>query len=128
MTYDVLGSFTTKAEKRLVLWNHLYADRNLIPEPTMRSGNFATSATTTSVTQYSYDALNRVVCTAVRMNADVYGALPADACAPSAVGAVGPDRISRATYDAAGHVMQTETGVGSPLQQVTARYGYSRVA
>ncbi|HEX3365615.1 RHS repeat-associated core domain-containing protein [Phenylobacterium sp.] len=123
VTYDVLGR-TTKAEKGS------YIGTTFTPIETYSRtydavGNLATSVTPAGLAQYSYDALNRVVCTAVRMNADAYGSLPADACAPSTVGPMGPDRISRATYDPAGHVVQTETGVGSPLQQVTARFGYS---
>jgi len=122
-TYDLLGR-TTMTEKGS------YSGTTFTPiETTSRTfdavGNKLTDVTPAGVTQYSYDALNRVVCTAVRMNPSVYGSLPADACAPSTLGPMGPDRISRATYDAAGHVVQTETGVGSPLQQVSARYEYT---
>ena len=39
------------------------------------------------VTQFSYDGLDRLVCTAVRMNPDTYNALPADACALSTASA-----------------------------------------
>jgi RHS repeat-associated protein len=81
--------------------------------------------TPNGVTQYSYDPLGRVVCTAVRMNPAVYGSLPADACTPSQEGTAGPDRISRATYDAVGRVVQQESGVGTKLQQVTVRNTYS---
>jgi len=88
-------------------------------------GNRIKQVGPTGVVQMSYDALNRPVCTAVRMNPAVYNALPTDACQPSAAGPQGPDRISRLSYDAAGRVTHTEAGVGSPLQQVTARYGYS---
>jgi RHS repeat-associated protein len=77
------------------------------------------------VVQMSYDAGGRPTCTAIRMNSAVYDALPADACLPSKAGVFGPDRISRAGYDAAGRVVTTEAGVGTGLQQVTARYGYT---
>ncbi|WP_397402187.1 RHS repeat-associated core domain-containing protein [Phenylobacterium sp.] len=77
------------------------------------------------VIQMSYDAGGRPTCTAIRMNSAVYDALPADACLPSKAGVFGPDRITRAGYDAAGRVVTTEAGVGTGLQQVTARYGYT---
>jgi RHS repeat-associated protein len=88
-------------------------------------GNRIKQVGPTGVVQMSYDALNRPVCTAVRMNPAVYSSLPTDACQASPAGPNGPDRISRLSYDAAGRVTHTEAGVGSPLQQVTARYGYS---
>ena len=59
------------------------------------------------------------------MNPANFGSLPADACQLSPDGALGSDRISRVTYDAAGRLVQTESGVGTNLQQVTARYAYS---
>jgi YD repeat-containing protein len=123
VTYDLLGH-AIKAEKGS------YSGTTFTPiETYARSydavGNKILDITPAGETQYSYDAQNRVVCTAVRMNPSAYGSLPVDACAPSTVGPMGPDRISRVTYDAAGHVVQTETGVGSPLQQVSARYEYT---
>lgn len=88
-------------------------------------GNRIKQTGPTGVMQMSYDAANRPVCTAVRMNSEFFSALPADACLPSALGRYGADRISRVGYDAAGRVVQTEAGVGSNLQQVTARFGFS---
>lgn len=47
------------------------------------------------LTQYSYDAVGRLECTAVRMNPAAYNALPADACTLGTQGSEGPDRIPR---------------------------------
>jgi RHS repeat-associated protein len=55
---------------------------------------------TYAITQYSYDLANRLDCTAVRMNPQVYGALPSSACILGAQGAFGPDRITRKVYQA----------------------------
>lgn len=122
-TYDLVGR-ATKVERGS------YSGATFTPIETTTAeydavGNKLKDVTPAGVTQYSYDALNRVVCTAVRMNPAVYGALPADACVPSPPGVYGPDRIVRATYDAGGQVVQSEQGVGSSAQQVTARYTYS---
>ena len=43
-----------------------------------------------TVTQYSYDAMGRLDCTAVRMNPAVFGSLPAAACTPARRGATAP--------------------------------------
>jgi len=123
MTYDLLGR-VTQVERGS------YVGTTFTPLETYSVefdavGNKVKDIGPARIAQYSYDALNRPVCTAVRMNAAAYGALPADACQLSPVGTFGSDRISRATYDAAGRVVQTEAGVGTDLQQVTARFGYS---
>jgi len=51
------------------------------------------------VTQYSYDAANRPICSALRMNPAVFGSLPASACVLATEGSFGPDRIAYTTYD-----------------------------
>jgi RHS repeat-associated protein len=123
MTYDLLGR-ATKVQRGNWFSPTFTALETYTSEYDL-AGNRVKQTGPTGVVQMSYDALNRPVCTAVRMNPAVYDALPADACQPSAVGPNGPDRISRVGYDAAGRVAQAETGVGTGLQQVTARYGFS---
>ena len=78
-----------------------------------------------TVTQYSYDAASRPLCTAVRMNPAVYGALPASACTLGTEGTQGPDRITRNVYDAAGQVLRIERAVGTPLAQNYVAYTYT---
>lgn len=77
------------------------------------------------VTQFSYDALGRPDCTAVRMNQAVYAALPASACTQSVQGSHGPDRIVRSAYDAAGQVTQIIEAVGTSAEAVTVTNGYT---
>ncbi len=74
-------------------------------------------------TQYSYDAASRPLCTAVRMNPQAFGL--ADACAHTATGANGPDRITRYGYDAAGQLLTETRGYGGSNQQIYAAYSYS---
>lgn len=89
------------------------------------SGNKLKMVSPAGVTQYAYDALNRVTCTAARLNPTAYGALPADACALGPVGSFGRDQISRQTYDVAGQLTMTEIGVGTELVAMSGRYSYT---
>lgn len=89
-------------------------------------GNKTRETSPVGVTQYSYDPMNRLTCTAVRMNVATYGSLPADACdhtSPSED--FGTDRISRNTYDAAGQLLSTIIGAGTEKEAVYATYTYS---
>ncbi|MES2452496.1 MAG: RHS repeat-associated core domain-containing protein [Pseudomonadota bacterium] len=78
-----------------------------------------------AVTQYSYDAVGRLECTAVRMNPAVWGGLPASACAPGAAGSSGDDRITRSVYDAAGQLLKVQKAYGTTLQQDYLNYSYT---
>ena len=85
----------------------------------------AVSQTVSSVTEISYDAALRPLCTAVRMNPAAFGNAPGDACTLGAAGANGPDRITRQVYDAAGQVVTVQKAYGTPLQQDYATYTWS---
>jgi RHS repeat-associated protein len=76
-----------------------------------------------SVTQYSYDALGRLDCTAVRMNQSQLGGTLPGACF-QAGGAV-PDRITRNVYDAAGQRLQHRVGVGTADEGAEASWAYN---
>ena len=78
-----------------------------------------------ALTQFSYDASDRLICTAVRMNPAAFGGLPASACSLGTEGSQGPDRIERNFYDPAGQLLRVERAVGTPLVQDYARYSYS---
>jgi RHS repeat-associated protein len=80
---------------------------------------------TETMTQFSYDVLNRLTCTATRMNKAQFGDLPATACDPDAAGTQGADRITRNLYDSAGQLLQVRRAVGTPLEQAYATYAYS---
>ena len=82
-------------------------------------------ATTYAVSQFSYDADNRLTCTAIRMNPAAFTALPADACTASTLNTTnGPDRISKNHYDAAGRAFKVQTAYGQAEQadEVTVTY------
>ncbi|MFA6125649.1 MAG: hypothetical protein WC704_17720, partial [Sphingomonas sp.] len=90
-----------------------------------KTQNVATAGGTTySVVQYSYDAVGRPECTALRMNSAAWGSLPSSACTLGAVGAFGPDRITKSIYDAAGQVTKTQSAYGTADQadEATATY------
>lgn len=83
------------------------------------------ASTTYGVTQYSYDALGRLQCSAVRMNSSIWGSLPSSACTLGTTGPDGPDRIIKASFDDAGQQtkMQTAFGVtGVQSDDATATY------
>ncbi|HEX9964469.1 MAG TPA: hypothetical protein VGB04_05745, partial [Allosphingosinicella sp.] len=78
------------------------------------------------VTEYGYDLHGRVRCTALRMNQDVWAYPLPDKCVPGPAHAVhGPDRISKNVYDAAGQLIETWEGVGTPLLRREALYSYN---
>lgn len=78
-----------------------------------------------TATQFTYDDLGRLQCTAVRMNSAVFGSLPASACTLGTQGSFGPDRITKNVYDAASQLVQVREGVGSPDEAAEATYSYT---
>ena len=80
------------------------------------------------VTQYSYDGMDRLQCTAERMNPAVFSSLPASACTlgqeGTGAGDFGPDRITRNNYDPAGDLLSIQKAYGTPLVQTYASYLY----
>jgi RHS repeat-associated protein len=78
-----------------------------------------------SATQYSYDLVGRLVCTAQRMNTAIFASLPASACTLGTEGTQGPDRITKKIYDAAGQLLKVQKALGTPLVQDYATYSYS---
>lgn len=78
-----------------------------------------------SVQQLSYDAHGRVDCAAKRMNAAVFGSLPASACTLGTAGTFGKDRIAKTIYDTESRVLKLQKAVGTALQQDYATYTYS---
>ncbi|MDP2182352.1 MAG: RHS repeat-associated core domain-containing protein [Actinomycetota bacterium] len=86
----------------------IYDDRGRPLVSSRQSG----AGTTVGVQQVSYDASGRPDCTAVRMNPTAWGSLPGSACTATTPGSDGPDRISRATYDAAGRPLAATTAYG----------------
>lgn len=85
----------------------------------------SSGATTYAVTQYSYDAADRLDCTAVRMNTATFASLPASACTAATTGTAGPDRITKNSYDNADQITKVTTAYGVSGQQrdvVTTTY------
>ena len=78
------------------------------------------------VTQYSYDQLDRLVCTAVRMDPAQWAG-QSNPCTPQTTGPNGADRIERKIYDAAGQLVQVREGVGTSIEAAEATYSYTVV-
>ena len=85
--------------------------------------SLAGGGTTFSLGQTSYDAANRVDCTALRMNPATFASPPA-ACTLATQGAYGPDRIARNSYDIANQLIKVTNGVGTaaPIEDWAATY------
>lgn len=79
-----------------------------------------------SVTQYSYDGMGRLECTAVRMNPAEFANLPASACLLDTEGSNGPDRITKNIYDPAGQLLQVRKALNTSLQQNHVTYTYTQ--
>jgi RHS repeat-associated protein len=75
-------------------------------------------------TQFSYDAANRPLCVAQRMNRPMFGG-QLDACLQGTQGNDGPDRISQTTYYADDQVSTVLSGVGTGLLQTTQAFTYN---
>lgn len=71
-----------------------------------------TGGATQAVIQQSYDAANRLDCTAVRMNPAVFGTPPGSACTLGTAGANGPDRIIHNSYNNADQVIKVTSAYG----------------
>lgn len=80
---------------------------------------------TTNMSQYSYDAIGRVTCTAVRMNPAQFNSLPASACTHDTAGADGKDRITKNIYEPTGRIAQVRRAVGTPLEQAEVTFEYT---
>ncbi len=79
------------------------------------------------VTQYSYDALGRPECTALRMNAPLNStSLPSSACTPMTAGTTyGGDRIVKQVFNSNGQLSQVRSAFGTALEQATVAYTYT---
>ena len=94
-------------------------------------GHLVREVNQAGVIQYSWDADDRALCTATRMNPTVYSSLPSSACTLSTSATFGSDRIEESVYDAAGQLTQTikaegvQNGPSSPGQYIYAAYTYT---
>jgi RHS repeat-associated protein len=102
-----------------------YDSLNRVTKRTLAAGG-----TTYHVVQNTYDAANRLTCTAFRMNPSVFGSLPSSACTLGTTGSYGSDRITSYTYDADGEATKVTTGYGTSSQrdEQTLTYGLGVVS
>ncbi len=87
-------------------------DRTFDGADRILSKTTSAAGTVYSVTQNSYIG-QRLDCSVARLNNSSWGTLPTSACTAQTEGSSGPDRISRYSYDAAGHVTQVTAGYGT---------------
>jgi RHS repeat-associated protein len=85
--------------------------------------DLATGGSFQTLTQYNYDSLGRLYCTAVRMNQGAFGG-QSNACLQGTAGTDGPDRISANTYDAVGNLTKIENGIGTSAYRIYDQMNY----
>jgi len=83
------------------------------------------SGATQTLTQFSYDAANRLTCSTVRMNPALFSSPPSDACALGTAGSDGPDRATRTDYDAADRPILVTSGYSSGAPRVEQATTYT---
>ncbi|WP_298465662.1 RHS repeat-associated core domain-containing protein [uncultured Erythrobacter sp.] len=145
-TYDVRGNVVKVETGELANWHSEHID----PHSVAWDGDFTVHTTiettydnlnrkltdkvtgsdnvAVGLTQYSYDDVGRLECTAVRMDPNNYATLPLNACShPSSTPpGVARDRISQTIYDAAGQVLQIKSAVGiDGVKRTDATYTYT---
>lgn len=139
-TYDAAGRLTKVEKGELAAWQSeaiapaswsgftvhqtVDTDYDLLDRKVKES--VSSGGTTYKVTQFSYDVVGRLECTAVRMNPAAFGSLPASACTLGTQGSQGPDRITRNLYDDASQLLQVRKAVGTSLEQAYIIYSYTQ--
>ena len=139
-TYDVAGNLTKVEDGELAAWQDetiapsawsgfsVFRTRDMTYDVMDRKVTEGTSSsgTTFTLTQFSYDPLGQLECTAVRMNPAAYGSLPASACTLGTTGVNGPDRITKDVRDPAEQVIQIRRAIGTGDEQAYATYSYTQ--
>lgn len=143
-TYDAAGRLIKVEEGELAIWQadtvlpsawtgftistvtdtaYDIADRKILETVSGLEGGVLTPK---RVTQYTYDTLGRLKCTAVRMKPSSWATLPTSACTKTSPdGPFGADRITRRTYDAVGQLLKIEEAVDTSEVQDYAAYTYT---
>lgn len=87
-------------------------------------GTINAGGATVAVTQYSYDSVGRLMCTAQRMDPAQWNS-QTDACTPQTTAAFGPDRVTKNTYDIADQLIKVQTAFGTVdvADEATFAYG-----
>lgn len=132
-TYDALGMLTKVEAGELASWQSetvlpsawsgftVYQTTEMTYDIWGRklTGQVSSGGAPFSLTQFSYDAVGRLQCSALRMNPAAYGSLPASACTLGTEGGNGPDRITVQSYDVLSRPTITQKAYGTP-QQLTS--------
>lgn len=109
-TVDASGTFTARQQVTTSFDGNMRKVKDVM----------SAGGTTYGVTQYSYDSLGRVQCTAVRMDPAQWDG-QSDACVAQTSGANGPDRVSKVDYDEVGRVRNSYSALGTGDQTVESQ-------
>lgn len=106
-----IGTVSNPSSASLVLSQ--YSENTYNSRRLLTKANVKTGSTVHAVTQMSYNARNQLDCTAGRMNPAQFNSLPSSACSLDTEGTMGPDRITKTTYDVLGRPVKTVGGYGT---------------
>ncbi len=104
------GTISSPTSTSLTVYEHTkntYNSHRLLTKQEVMVGN-----TRYAVAQISYNARNQPECKAARMNPAQFNSLPTSACTLDTEGTMGPDRITKNTYDVLGRPIKTVGGYG----------------
>lgn len=80
-----------------------------------------------SLSQFSYDVMGRLECTAVRMDPTRFNSIPPSACTLGQNSSGAPkDRITKSVYDGFGQILQVRMAVGTSLDKANVTYTYTQ--
>ena len=117
------GTLTSPTSTSLSVYNTettAYNTRNLATKKEISS-----PSKKEAVTQFTYDTRNRLMCTAIRMNASTFNSLPSSACSLASEGVDGPDRITRNYYDRLSRSTKVISGYNTPDAGIDIEIAYT---
>ena len=139
-SYDNIGRLTLVEQGQLSAWqSHTIAPSNWTGFTILTSVAYqyngmgskvretvSNGGTVFMLTQYSYDSVGRLECTAVRMNSATWSSLPASACTMTATSGSGEqDRITKNAWYQSGKIKEVRKAVGTSIEQIYAGYTYT---
>lgn len=109
------GTATSQADNAMASFAPLQKTATLYDAVGRKTKTSLLSATGAiqALTQYGYDAANRLTCETVRMNPAVFASPPSNACVLGTAGSDGPDRFNYTQYDNVDRVTQITSGWGT---------------
>ena len=119
ISYDLDGQVTSVKAGTVATWSSSPTSISVLKDEQTQYDSLGRKVQTRLVvggqiealTEYSYDAANRLLCTAVRMNKAAFSSSPVDACSQRTPSGADPDRITQNSYDNADRLSTVTKGL-----------------